>query len=242
MSTQNLKKIQKKRKKFPISQNLRHLRKAYNITLEQFSKKIDVLYDSFRNYEQDNYTPPYVILIKIARFFGISLDFLLLWDKTPYIQSLKMMVLGEKIDKLERLQRFEIESITARLLSNKNKSIDIPLKMDSSGSDLSLNIKANITLVRKERKITQPKLAKLLDVARVSIYLYENKSPPPVDKIVKISEFLDVSVHALVTGEKLYFKFKNQDLLEVLLKGDKLLPLEDKQFCIKLMEKIIADS
>lgn len=240
MSTHSFKKNSKKRKKFPISANLRALRKLKQITLKQLSDAVSINYESFRNYEEGDHTPPYEILIRIANYFGITLDFLLLWKKAKWPYSFKLLKLGSKIDKLDKVKRFQIESTVDSLLNDLNNNIEI--KLDLFDLNLTKNIKKNINLVRKERKITQTKLAKLLDVTRVSIYLYENKSPPPVDKIVKISEFLDVSVHALVTGEKLFFKFKNQDLQEVLLKGDKLLPLEDKQFCIKLMEKIIADS
>lgn len=234
------KKNQKKRKKFSIASNLRRLREVNRLTVKNLSDALSINFDLFRSYEESNHSPPYKTLIKIAKYFGLTLDFLLIWDKTEYVHNLKFIKLGEKIDKLDKVKRFQLESTVDTLLS-KNKDNNITIRFDNFSILLTDNIKKNIFLIRKHQELTQKQIAEKIGVGKVRIYYYENKNPPPVDKIIKLAKCLNASIHSLVTGQKLSFNYNNKDLLNVLLKGDKLLSLEDKQFCIKLMERIILD-
>ncbi len=57
--------------------NLKELRKSQHLTQEEFAKEIGISRDTYKNYEQERTQMPYQMLIKIADFYNISLDFLL---------------------------------------------------------------------------------------------------------------------------------------------------------------------
>ena len=72
-----------------------------------------------------------------------------------------------------------------------------------------------ILSLRKERDLTQKELGKVLNVGYTTINGYENgKISPPLDKILKMAEFFDVTVNYLVgyspiRKEKEEVKFEN---------------------------------
>lgn len=57
--------------------------------------------------------------------------------------------------------------------------------------------------IRKQKKYTQLKVAMDLSVSREAISHYESgKRSPDVDMLMRMSEYFDVSVHYLITGEE----------------------------------------
>ena len=61
--------------------------------------------------------------------------------------------------------------------------------------------------IRKEKKYSQLKVAFALSISREALSHYENgKRSPDVDMLVKMSDYFDVSIHYLITGEE--FKSK----------------------------------
>ena len=55
---------------------LKELRKNEKLTQQELAKKIGLNHITYSNYEKGNREPPTVVLIKIADFFGVSLDYL----------------------------------------------------------------------------------------------------------------------------------------------------------------------
>jgi transcriptional regulator with XRE-family HTH domain len=229
------------KKNFSIANNLRNLRKYKEITLEQMSKNINVNFDTTRNYEQDHIIPPLENLIKLASSFEISLDFLILWNNTPYTHNLKFINNAKIIDKLNINERIKIEGPISSFLNNLPDEIKI--KMDSLPVEISNNINENIKILRLKSGLTQKNIAEQLKISTNQIAFYENnKSNPPADKLIKLSEVFNISIHALVTGELLYYNFENRSLQDAILKADKSLSLEHQKFLIDLMENIIKDT
>jgi len=68
---------------------------------------------------------------------------------------------------------------------------------------------------------------------------YELKSFPSVENIIRLSESLDVSMHALVTGIKLNFQFTDGHFGKTMLLADHFLSLEDHKVLIRLMESAL---
>lgn len=60
--------------------------------------------------------------------------------------------------------------------------------------------------------------------------------------MIKLSKFFDVSIHAMVTGEKLRFDFQDGHFGRTIVLADQLLSLDDHKILIKLMENIILES
>jgi transcriptional regulator with XRE-family HTH domain len=229
------------KKKFSIADNLKNLRKYKEITLEQLAKNISINFDTARNYEQDNIIPPLENLTKLASFFEISLDFLLLWNNTPYTHNLKFLNNAKIIDKLNINERIKIEGPISSFLNNSTE--DIKIKMDNNSIEVSNNISENIKKLRLKTGLTQKQISEHLNISANQVAFYENnKSIPPADKLIKLSELFSISIHALVTGELLYYSFENKSLLESVIKADKVLTFEHQKFLITLMETIIKNS
>jgi transcriptional regulator with XRE-family HTH domain len=227
------------KEKFNIAANIKQLRKVQNITLIDLQKKTNIEINTLKNYE--NFLLPSIKnLIKISSFFGVSIDFLLLGNNTKYPQNIYLISLAQKIDSLDQFKRFQIESTANSLIGKKDNNIQV--KTDNFDLLLTDNIHENIKTLRKYKKFSQKQIAKYLNIHPTSIYSYEKKSIPPAIKLFKIAEFLDVSVHSIATGKKLQFNFTNNHLLNIMLKADKFLTLQEKYFFIHLMQRIIEDS
>jgi transcriptional regulator with XRE-family HTH domain len=58
--------------------------------------------------------------------------------------------------------------------------------------------------IRKERGLTQLKVAMDLNISREALCHYENgKREPSIDMLVKMSEYFNVSIDFLIKGENL---------------------------------------
>lgn len=59
-----------------LGERLRILRKELNLTQEDASKGVGVSLNSYRRYECDEREPTAPILVKMAQFYNVSLDYL----------------------------------------------------------------------------------------------------------------------------------------------------------------------
>lgn len=60
-----------------MKEQLQNLRKSRNLTQEEISDIIGVKLSTYQKYERDVISPPYDTLIKIAKFYNVSTDYLL---------------------------------------------------------------------------------------------------------------------------------------------------------------------
>lgn len=60
-----------------IGEKIKELRKENGITQEELAKNIDVSTSMVGMYETNARKPSYEVLIKIAKYFGVSTDYLL---------------------------------------------------------------------------------------------------------------------------------------------------------------------
>lgn len=57
--------------------------------------------------------------------------------------------------------------------------------------------------IRKKRKLNQQKVAMDLNISREALSQYENgKREPCQQMLINMSEYFDVSIHFLITGEE----------------------------------------
>lgn len=62
--------------------------------------------------------------------------------------------------------------------------------------------------IRRQRKLNQQKVAMDLNISREALSQYENgRREPSQQMLINMSEYFDVSIHFLITGEE--FKKKN---------------------------------
>lgn len=223
-----------------IGNSLKELRKNNGLTLDELSKKIKTTVESLVKYESDFGAPNLARLVKFAELYGVSIDFLVLWNKTNYIHSMELFRLAEIIDKLDQVKRFQIESTAITFLENENKNHDILFKEDTI--NLGDDIHFNLTTLRDLLKIPQKKIAEFIGITQSGVANYESSTTPTIDKLVKLSELFGTSIHSIVTGKKLTFQIENKGLKNTIIKADQLLSIKDKSFLILLMNKIIKES
>lgn len=60
---------------------LLNLRKARHLTQQELANELDLKLNTYRHYENDEREPSSMTLLRIARFFGVTIDYLL--DYTP---------------------------------------------------------------------------------------------------------------------------------------------------------------
>jgi len=232
--------LQKKNKKNQFSYTLKELRKIKEITLENLADALKINPGSFRHYEIDNTIPSLPVIIAISNYFEISIDFLLFGNNTHYLKSIKLLKLSEKIEKMNQIKRFQIESTANSLISGQK--LDFLVKVDKQELQLTNNFNGNLKNIRNKIGYSQKKIADLIGTSRSQIALYEIKSIPKLENLFKLSEILDISIHALSTGNLLNPDFRDLHLKETMLKADSILSLKEKEFFCHLMQRIIEDS
>lgn len=114
-----------------LSNNLRYLRKQYQLTQDQMGEILNISRQAYSNYETSNRTPDLDTLLFLSNFYKVTLDELILAnlkdnrrypekiseDLTPYILT-KNAKTGNTIYLTEE----EMDVITRfRALSNENK-------------------------------------------------------------------------------------------------------------------------
>jgi transcriptional regulator with XRE-family HTH domain len=207
---------------------------------DELSKILDIPPNTYRNYENYFLRPSAEILIRICGIFEISSDFLLLWDKTSYSRNFRFLSFARKADKLDAKARKKIEESIETLLGNPANKIDDAYKLDDIKVSLTENVGNNLTLLIEDKKVMSKDIASYLDVSASQISQYEKgKSLPSYENMVKLSDYFKVSIHALITGEKLIFDFQDKIFGKTILLADHFLPFEDHQILIRLMEAVL---
>ncbi len=228
----------RKRNTYLIGKNFKELRKNEGFTLEVLSNKTKIHIEPLKQYESNLYSPNLNNLNKLSNFYGVSIDFLILWDKTNYIRSTRLIELSKIIDKLDQVKRFQVESTAMTLIGDKISNVFV--KEDSF--DLTNDIHLNLKQLRESSKVSQNNIADYLNISQGLVANYERITIPPLDNLIKLAEFFSVSIHSLVTGENLTFQLANNGLKDSVLKADQLLSIKDKSFLILLMDKIIMET
>ena len=70
-----------------IKIRVRDLRKARNITQVQLAKILCVSKQSVSNWENNNILPSIEMLVRIAKYFSVSTDYLLYLDDRKYVET-----------------------------------------------------------------------------------------------------------------------------------------------------------
>lgn len=219
---------------------LKNLRIIFNITQEKLADKLNLDTFSISRYENGISFPTFQILMQITNIFQISFDYLILEDKCFYPRNLRLLKLAKKIDNLQDSHiRTNIESSAKAFLKNKTTDEIKEIKQDNIEIEFADNFHQNLKTIRNFKQIRQIDLAKNLNISAPLLGMYESKIFPSVDKLIKISEKLNISSHALATGEKLFFDFQDRPFGKTILLADQLLPLEEHKMLIHLMEAIL---
>jgi len=104
-----------------------------------------------------------------------------------------------------------------------------------------MNIKIGeiIKKLRKERDVTQEKLADYLGISYQAVSKWENGTAlPDITLVVPLANFFGVSTDELFSLNE---QITNEKIIEYLEKGKKLFSLGDMQSCIELMRKALEE-
>ena len=218
---------------------LNKLRKNKKLTRNEIQQYINIDETTLENYENAKKNPSFKFLLRISKFFEFTIDFLINEGKIDYPKNLKLLNLAKKFDKQEmRNQRNQIEANASSFLS-KIKNANFQPKIDDFEEKLTNDFHVNFKTIRVSKDISQAKFGEPLGISARSIFGYEHNFYPPIDKLKKISERLNVSAHSLTTGDKLHFKFDDKHFGDTMIKADHFLPLEEHKMLIHLMEAIL---
>ncbi len=100
---------------------LKALREAKNISQEKFAKELNVAQNTVSNWERGVRNPDNEMLIKIANYFDVSIDYLL-DKKTPSVSKEKTFQILQIYDALSDEGKHKLEAYVDDLLSNpKNR-------------------------------------------------------------------------------------------------------------------------
>lgn len=226
-------------KKINIPRNLKLLRKVFNVSLNELSTKTNLKLNRLKEYEFYDKNPGLDALLVITQFFGTSLDFFLLWNYTNYPKNLNLLKLAKEIDNSKNTEYRTNLEITIKLLLEKANNSNTIIVQDQHAIKLSNNLNENIKLLRENQQISQRILAIHLDINQSQIAHYQKKSIPPLNNLIKLAAYFNISVHYLVTGEKLLYNFKSKSLENKILLADQNLNLSEHKLLITLMEKIL---
>jgi transcriptional regulator with XRE-family HTH domain len=222
-----------------LAGNLRYFRSSFGLSQDQLAKALPLEYRAIVSYETGERIPPANILLCIAQFYGISLDFLALKDICTYPRNLKLLNLAKNLDnEAFSDSRSSIEGVIKTLLP-KNKALEFNIKLDMLEIDFEPSFNGNLKNIRAFKKLTQSQLSETLGISKDLLAQYEKKTLPPMEKLINIADKLEVSLHALLTGERLYFDFADRLFGKTILSSDQILNLEDQKILVRLLEATI---
>lgn len=94
-----------------FGENIQNLRKSYGLSQVELARKLGVTKQAVSNWENNNILPSIDMLIRIARFFSVSCDYLLEMDHRHFID-----VSGLSLEEVTHIQQ-----LVNDLLSRKSE-------------------------------------------------------------------------------------------------------------------------
>jgi transcriptional regulator with XRE-family HTH domain len=217
-------------------ENFQYFRNLFSLTQEELTKKLSLGKNAVSLYESDKSSPSFKVLKKLIDIYQVSFDYFFLKDSCQYPKDLKFLKLAKQLDNPKFSDgRNNIENSARSLLGNQFNS-DLIIKQDFIEIELQDDFHKNLKEIRNLKKMTQLEIGKKIDVSRNVMAQYELTNYPSHDKLIVISSIFDISIHALVTGQKLSFEFKDQLFGQTMLLADHFLNLDDHKVLIRLME------
>ena len=222
--------------------HIKLLRNSFGYTQEQLAKLLLLETGTVTYYETGKIQPSIQILVKISKVFGISMDFLIHQDNDcKYPKNIKLLRMAKILDTDTYYEaRSNIEGVIKSILG-RNTANDSTIKQDIIEIELQESFHKNLKEIRNSKKLTQPRLAESIGTTRDTIAQHEQKTFPPIERLVSLANYLDISIHALVTGEKLRFDFDDRFFGKTILYADQKLSLEDQKVIIRLLEAAIEN-
>lgn len=88
-----------------FSERLYKLRTQKGITQTELSKELNIKQNSYSNWEKRNRQPDYEMLIKIANYFNVSVDYLICNDKK---EESKIVKISNELNESEKEKLIQV--------------------------------------------------------------------------------------------------------------------------------------
>ena len=222
-----------------FTSNFKLFRNYLDITQDKLAKLLDVDPITVTGYETGKTNPSMNVLKKCCTEFGISLDYLYRNQSCTYPRNLKLLKLAKILDDAAFSNSRSSIEVSIRSLLGVSSGQGNNFKLDNIEIELSASFHNNLKSIRNLKNLKQSQLAESINVSRVLLAKYEQNTFPPIERLFDLSTTLDISMHALITGEKLFFDYDDRIFGRAILSADQNLSLNDQKVLIRLMEATI---
>lgn len=220
-----------------FSKILKTLRREHRLSANEFSKKLGIGIGTVKSYEDRSIFARYKDLIRIAKYYGVCVDYLLIGDKTHFIRKIKLFELGERTDKLKYSQHQKVQSFIDTFVDVEKK---INYHYDKKEFSFNSNFNHNFTEVIKHSGLTAKDISSKFSISERMVAAYKKSSECPYDLLVKLSNHFKFSVNWIVTGKKMDWQFENKQFERYIFLADQCLKPSQCQTLIEMMEKILS--
>ena len=195
-------------------------RKRKGITQQELADALNISRSTLAGYEAENKKPSYKVLVRMAEYFGVTVDYLL---RSTDTQDFGICDSGNTIKEL-RTEAGMTQEELGMLLNVQNAAVSkyesgkVPLtgdtllklsKIFNVSTDYLLGAEEGNTMIggkiaelRKEQGLNQKELARKIGVSRSALSLYEiNRREPDLETVKKIASLFGVTTDYLLGAE-----------------------------------------
>lgn len=192
-------------------------RKRKGITQQELADALNISRSTLAGYEAENKKPSYKVLVRMAEYFGVTVDYLL---RSTDTQDFGICDSGNTIKEL-RTEAGMTQEELGMLLNVQNAAVSkyesgkVPLtgdtllklsKIFNVSTDYLLGAEEGNTMIggkiaelRKEQGLNQKELARKIGVSRSALSLYEiNRREPDLETVKKIASLFGVTTDYLL--------------------------------------------
>lgn len=200
-----------------LGERIAEQRKKLGLSQEELAEKLNISQKSISKYELGDRKPQYKVLVRMAEYFGVTVDYLL---RSTDTQDFGICDCGNTIKEL-RTEAGMTQEELGMLLNVQNAAVSkyesgkVPLtgetllklsKIFNVSTDYLLGAEEGNTMIggkiaelRKEQGLNQKELAKKIGVSRSALSLYEiDRREPDLETVKKIASLFGVTTDYLL--------------------------------------------
>ena len=204
-----------------LGERIAEQRKKLGLSQEELAEKLNISQKSISKYELGDRKPQYKVLVRMAEYFGVTVDYLL---RSTDTQDFGICDCGNTIKEL-RTEAGMTQEELGMLLNVQNAAVSkyesgkVPLtgetllklsKIFNVSTDYLLGAEEGNTMIggkiaelRKEQGLNQKELAKKIGVSRSALSLYEiDRREPDLETVKKIASLFGVTTDYLLGAEE----------------------------------------
>lgn len=218
---------------------LSNLNSLYGLSLKELSKKSKLNFTTLEGYEFKNIQPPYQNIIKLSSFFNLSIDYLTRGEQSRFIKNILFLKFANEVDDLPYSEVNKLEIYIDAFLDRRKSIHRI---YDKADLQFTKNFNDNFRAIVEYSELTENDFAKKFDLTKRKVASYKKATECPYEILCKISDKYKISMHWIITGEKLNFNFEDRKFEKQVLKADEYLEKKYIDNTIELAEKILKSN